>query len=139
MDLLNQMLILALVSASPWPGKRLHDLASGEVSYARHHLEGLFSSVFAIASFFSMFGFLGLVRVILALLLGLSVLRFPMVLIGALMGIGSAISLYHSVLYSPSIYIIAGIIIGSLYPKKESLVQVSVACAVVGILVLLLL
>ncbi len=95
--------------------------------------------MFAIASFFSLFRILGLVKILLALLIGLFISRFHMILVGALMGLGSAVSLYYSILSSPSIYIIAGIIIGSLHPKKESLVQVSVACAVVGILILLLL
>ena len=138
MDLLNQVLILAVVSAAPWVGGYLHKLAPSEVAFARTYLQNLLAALLAVASFLAVQGLI-YTRWVFAILAGYAVFKVPSGVIGFLAGVFCALAIKATMMASVGTLIIVGIILGSLHPKTRDISLASGLCYAAGVLVLILL
>lgn len=133
MELLNAVLILALVAFAPWLGKYLHKLAPGEVAYAKGMLSWLLPALIALSVYIALAPVSVMSRLFLALLAAFAAKKSPPVIAGAIIGLACAPALAASALDSVGILILAGIAFGSLHPKGDVLAGSSAACMIAGL------
>ena len=127
-------LSLFIVSVSPWIGFGVYNLAPSEVAFAKKYLRYAYGVLFALAGVLFFRSDVGFTVVASAVILLACALWFHPLLSwpwAGFAGVGAFLSGRFEV---PSMFAIAGIIVGSLDHKRRDLFLATVGCVALGLL-----